>query len=346
MKWHRLPIMMVIAIVMIAAPVFTAFAEAPASEHSAILSAGPAGISPAQGSDLQRIRFASGTTSALVGGDLPAGSSVRYVLRAQAGQLMEVNLSAPQGTRLAVSTEAGRALSPAEGGSTAFRGYLPRSGDYVIRVDSGRQAGSYSLSVSIPQRVAFERGATSATLEGKVSAHQSHDYILGARAGQFMEIEVTPADSLQLAIYGVDGAVLRSGMGEGPSFRGELPLSGDYIVRVRAGDRDVSFSMKVIIPQRVSFEPGAVSAALRGAVSAHQSQYYVLRALEGQSMQVKVASDRALQLIVYGADGTVLKSGMGEGTGFKGNLPATQDYVLVVRAGPQASAYSLRVNIR
>jgi hypothetical protein len=350
MKRPILRIMMVIAIVLISASAITTGQAAPgealASGATASLSAAPSTRTLAQGTDLKRIRFASGATSALVSGDLPARSSARYVLRALAGQLMELNLSAPQGASLSVTTAAGRALTPVAGSSTTFRGYLPRSGDYLIEVESGRRAVSYSLSVSIPQRVAFESGATSITLEGHVGAHQSHDYILDALAGQLMEIDVAPENSLQLIIYGVDGTVLRSGMGEGSSFRGELPLSGDYIVRVRAGDQDVSFSMNVVIPRRITFERGAVSASLRGAVSASHSQYYVLRALKDQIMQVNVTSGRAVQLIIYGADSTVLKSGMGEGSSFSGDLPATQDYVLVVRADSGAAAYSLRVTIR
>ena len=58
---------------------------------------------------------------------------------------------------------------------------------------------------------------------------------LRAQAGQLMEINVTPENpenNLQLIIYGVDGSVLRSGMGEGSTFRGELPFSEDYIVTV------------------------------------------------------------------------------------------------------------------
>ena len=46
------------------------------------------------------------------------------------------------------------------------------------------------------------------------------------------------------------------------------------------------------------------------------------------------------------ADGTVLKSGMGEGTSFNGVLPSTQDYILVVRAGAANAAFTLGVTIK
>jgi len=295
---------------------------------------------------LTRISFVAGGTSAVVSGDLAAKSSVRYVLRALANQLMDVTLTAPAGASLVVTTAFGRVLPAVTISSTSFRGYLPRNGDYIIEVRSDSQALSYSVNVSIPERVSFARGATSAALTGKVSAHQSHDYILRARAGQVLEINVAPENGLQLIIFGVDGTVLRSGMGEGSSFRGELPLSQDYIVTVRAGEVDVSYTMDVIIPARISFARGAVSASLNGWVKANGSQYYVLRALKDQTMKVDVTSARAVQLIIYGVDGVVLKSATSAGTSFSGVLPGTQDYIVAVKAGATAAYFTLKVTIK
>lgn len=345
MKYQSIRITLMLAVIVALVSTSAITVVHAASGESIAAGASPA-ASLAQGAGAERIRFAPGATSAVVSGDLRAGGSARYVLRALAGQLMEVNLSAPQGATLTVTTAARRVLNPTTGGSIAFRGYLPRNDDYYLEIDMGREAGSYSLSVSVPQRISFARGATSAVVEGRLSAHQSLDYILRAGAGHIMDIEVSPADSLQLIIYGVDGTVLRSGMGEGSSFRGELPSTQDYIVSLRAGDQAVSFTMNVSIPQRIRFARGAVSATVYGWTNAHESDSYVLRALEGQDMQVSVASRNPVQLIIYGADGTVLKSGMGEGSSFNGELPSTQDYILVVRAGPDPAYYSLTVTIR
>lgn len=300
-------------------------------------------------SGLIRINFAPGTTSAVVSGSLSANTSARYVLRALYGQLMDVNLSAPSGVSLFITTSWGWPLHPITGSSTSFRGYLPVNGDYIITVTSSNHPISYSFNVLIPQRISFELGTTSASLEGHLNPYQGHDYILRAQAGQLMEINITPenpGNNLQLIIYGVDGSVLRSGMGEGSTFRGELPFSEDYIVTVRAGDRAVAFSMNVIIPQRISFQPGAISGAVTGKLSAYHSQYYVLRAIKNQTMQVEVLPGNNVQLIIYGADGTVLRSGMGEGASFTGVLPSSQDYILVVRAGANPVSYTLRVTIQ
>ena len=63
-------------------------------------------------------------------------------------------------------------------------------------------------------------------------------------------------------------------------------------------------------------------------------------------MQVKITPGSALQLIVYGVDGTVLKSGMGEGSSFSGELPSTQDYILAVKTAASWVSYRLRVTIK
>ncbi len=70
------------------------------------------------------------------------------------------------------------------------------------------------------------------------------------------------------------------------------------------------------------------------------------KALAGQLMQVDVTSSQALRLSIYGVDGTVLKSGMGEGATFAGTLPVTQDYILVIGAGTQPSSYTLIVSVQ
>ncbi len=299
-----------------------------------------------QSSALTRIRFATGATSAVVSGNLAAHKTARFVLTANAGQLMDVTLSAPDGVRLTVSDSDGRVLTALTTNSAGFRGYLPRNGDYVLAVKAGSQSVSYSLSVSIPVRISFARGATSASLTGRLSAHHGLDYILGAQANQLMEIDASPDSRLQLVIFGVDGTVLRSGMGQGASFRDPLPLSEDYFVSLRAGDKAVSFTMKVIIPQRITFQPGTISGSVQHSLQANHTQYYVLRALKNQTMKVRLSSSDESQLIIYGADGTLLKGESSSGSSFTGKLPRTQDYVVAVEAREEPVQYKLKVTIQ
>lgn len=335
-------------ILMMVAVIFSSM-TVPAGKAFASPEAAPA--SSGSSGEMIHIMFAPGTTSAEVSGSLAANAKVQYILRAGYAQLMDVSLSAPEGATLTVTSLAGTALNglPGTGSTTAFRGYLPRTGNYVLTVSAGSKAVSYSLNVSIPQRISFKWGTTSATLTGSLKAHTSHDYILGAGQGQLMEITITPTGSSpgpQIIVYGVDGSVLQSGMGEATSFRGLLPLSQDYFVTVRAGDQDMAFTMNVIIPKRITFAAGSNSTTFSGWLPAQQSQYYSLNGQKDQTLTVDILPANRTQLIIYGMDGTVLRSGMGEGSSFSGKLPSTQDYILVVRTGVSAAWYKLVVAVK
>lgn len=297
------------------------------------------------------ILFASGATSAEVTGTLAANSKVQYILRAFYGQLLEVSLSASEGGTLAVTSLAGTTLSgvAGTGSSTSFRGYLPRTGNYILTISSGSKAISYSMDVMIPQRISFQWGTTSATLTGSLKAQTSHNYILRAAKDQWMDVTITPdaaANAPQVIVYGVDGTVLQSGMGEALSFHGLLPLSEDYFVTVRAGDKDVAFTMNVVIPARISFAAGATSAAYSGWLAAGQNQYYVLKGEKGQTLTLTATPGASLGLEIKGADGTTFNSGQIVGGTFSGKLPVSQDYFITVKAGVKAVRFSLQVALK
>ena len=297
------------------------------------------------------IRFALGATSATASGSLAAYGTARYVLYAGVSQLMDVTLSAPEGASMKVTTSGGKALTPVPGtsGSTGFRGYLPYTGYYYVTVAAGSQAVSYSLNVFIPVRVRFAVGTTSKTLTAHLNANQALDYIAWAGKGQILEVNATPASSdtnLQLIIYGVDGTVLRSGMGEGSTFRGELPLSEDYIITVRAGDEATDFTLQVIIPQPIHFASGSYTGSVYTYLATGHTQYYVLSAGQGQTMQVTLSPATGLKLAIYGMDGTVLKSANSGGASFSGTLPSTQDYFLDVTNTGNPLNYKLSVTIK
>jgi len=293
----------------------------------------------------RRIEFAPGVTSTALSGELGPGGAVRYVLRAQAGQLMEVSVLSAQEVQLSVEGADGTVLKAAEA-PPFFRGTVPGSQDYLLVVAAGIEAASYSISVIIPERIQFSAGATSAAVQGELWARGVHYYVLGAQAGQLMEVNVSPLDGVQTVVYGVDGTVLKSGMAGGSFFRGTLPSTQDYIVLLSAGDRDVFYTMNVVIANRIEFAAGATSAVEQGDVGPGQEQAWVLAARGGQTMKVDVvAPGVAVRLVIYSQDGTVLKSGMGEGSTFEGVLPSTQDYIVVVGPADRSTAYELEVTI-
>lgn len=316
----------------------------------------PAAVGLASDTDrpaaLTWINFDAGGTSATVTGRMDANGRTRYVLRAGVRQLLDVSLSGPDGASLVVRRRNGAVLSGYIKTSTAFRGHTPNAGDYILDVYTGAKGGDYSLFVSIPEKVAFAYNTTSDLVEGELAAHESHEYSVRAGAGQILDVSVdtdladTDNGGVQLVIFGADGSVLKSGMSEGNSFRGTLPLDQSYIIRVSAGAEAVEYSMNIVIPRRISFARGAYSASDNRHVKAHSSLHYTAWAKAGQKMTVNVDANKPVQLIIYGVDGEVLMSGMGEGATFKGDLPSSQDYILVVRAGDAAASYTITVTIK
>jgi LysM repeat protein len=195
-----------------------------------------------------------------------------------------------------------------------------------------------------PERISFPSGGTWTVVSGKLAADSSHYYRLRAAKNQLLEVNLTPEVGVQLSVYGADGTVLKKANSGGISFRDTLPSTQDYILKVSA-TKKTAYVMNVDVPARISFAPGAISGTVTGRVSAESSQYYILRALKNQKMEVRVAPEDDLQLIIYGEDGTVLKSGIGETASFTGKLPLSQDYILVLTAADRAVNFTMKVTI-
>lgn len=194
-----------------------------------------------------RIQFATSETAAIVQGQLGASSKQYYLLNASAAQSLEVTLSAPFDLTLAILGADGSTIKNASSNLT-FRGILPKTQDYVLVLASGGSATDYNMSLDIPLRIRFATSGASATLTGTVPANLSQFFILSAAKGQILNVTAIPQDKLQLIIYGVDGSVLRSGMGQGASFTGVLPSTQDYFLVLRSANQVQAFTLIVSIP--------------------------------------------------------------------------------------------------
>jgi hypothetical protein len=300
---------------------------------------------PSPTAEATRIEFGPGMTYANITGELATGGIARYVLRAQASQLMEVSLLTGEGIELSIEGADGTALKSGAG-APFFRGTVPSSQDYLLVLAAGDQAVSYTMSVVIPERIQFSAAATSSAVQGELPARGTHYYVLRAEANQLMEVNASPDGGVQTVIYGMDGTVLKSGMSNGSFFRGTLPSTQDYVISLSGGDQAISFNMNVIIAERIEFAPGSISAVEQGEVGPGREQAWVLAASERQTMRIEVVAPGAdVRLVVYGVDGTVLKSGMGGGPSFEGTLPSTQDYIVVVGPADRSTSYRLEVSI-
>lgn len=91
---------------------------------------------------------------------------------------------------------------------------------------------NFDANAQSKQRVKFARGSSNATVRGTVRGYAYRDYIVSASAGQMMRVSLTSRQaSTVFSIFRPDGGELGTAT-ETDSADGELPVSGDYIIRV------------------------------------------------------------------------------------------------------------------
>ncbi|MEP0871495.1 SH3 domain-containing protein [Trichocoleus desertorum AS-A10] len=79
------------------------------------------------------------------------------------------------------------------------------------------------------QRVSFAPGTSAATVNGSVRGYETRDYLLNARAGQRMTVDLRSNTTfMQVAVLSPQGETLYVGT----NWTGNLPSNGDYLVRV------------------------------------------------------------------------------------------------------------------
>lgn len=110
-----------------------------------------------------------------------------------------------------------------------------------------------SISAQTTTRVSFARGANSAKVKTTLVGKGYVDYVIRAKAGQALTIELTPASKAELVIIEPSGDIMPDAVGIG-GFWGILDYTGDYTVRVsldeksrkRKAGTEVSLLFKII----------------------------------------------------------------------------------------------------
>jgi hypothetical protein len=253
---------------------------------------------------------------------------------------------------------------------TSWQVILLTTQDYSIKAVSMGGATTYALQVIIPplptdvetppaatppppqvQRIEFAAGATSAVAQGNLAAEGVEEYLLQALAGQWMMAMVSsPDNSVVLEIWGTsDGQVLvRSHMRQ-TFWQGPLPTTQDYGVKAVSTAGATSYTLQVIIPERIQFAPGAISATDQGNLGPRETHEYLLRALQGQTMTVSIVSPSNLVLLeIYGIDDgqPLVRVPMGQTT-WTGVLPNTQDYdIKAVSVTDAATTYTITFTVQ
>ncbi len=179
--------------------------------------------------------------------------------------------------------------------------------------------------------LAMKAGQTEVTAADSLDQNHQPDYLIAAKAGQFMMVSISSTDpSMALQILAPDGSPMIKFSDQKTSWQGLLPLDGNYKVSLASKDGTGSYNLDVVIPVQVKFAAGATSASLDGSVNAHSIISYMIRALQGQTLTVNVdAPGKDVFLTIYGLqDGQpYMRSEMGSSSASI-ELPTTQDYVV------------------
>lgn len=195
-----------------------------------------------------RINFASGATTAAVDGQVSAGATKSFILSAQKDQLLMASFtSAASDLRMRILQASNQAEVVQVTGAIA-QAFLPANGDYLIQIIGGSQDASFTLSVTIPQRIKFASGAVSASVDGKISNHNQVAYLLRAMKGQTMTAAITSNSELALTIYGLDDGqpLVRSQAGVS-TWTGTLPATQDYVIMVVPAVDSATFTLTTTV---------------------------------------------------------------------------------------------------
>lgn len=182
-----------------------------------------------------RVNFVNGATTGVLTGSIAADQSLAYVLRADQGQPMLVQLTSPSSdVTVSLETQGGTSLlSPAARQST-WRGTLPQSEDYVVTVHGGKIPQPFVLTIELVSRIRFAPGADSAKISGVTAGGYSVAYVVFLQQDQKFEVQLYGLGrNASLKVWGyANGKTYLSADSRKTSFRFTAPSTQDYILEI------------------------------------------------------------------------------------------------------------------
>jgi hypothetical protein len=108
-----------------------------------------------------------------------------------------------------------------------------------------------TFAEGVRRRIKFPRGSTSTVINNAVLRDEIDQYILNARAGQKMKVDISSIeDNASFQITRPDKTQLLPGAGfddDAKHWNGELPDSGDYTIEVAPTRGNATYRLKVEI---------------------------------------------------------------------------------------------------
>lgn len=200
--------------------------------------AAPTNTSAAASSDggAVRIKFAFDATTSIQEGQIQAGQSQRFLLGASADQPLIVSVGSRDNdvTFSVTGARDGKVLLSAAEKLSSWQTMLTVTQDYIIEVYGGASTENFTLNVITPARIRFAQGAVSGTYSGTTPGGYTVSYILHARKGQKMKLNLdAPNGNAVLSMYGYeDGQPYLRYVVEQTSFDFTLPATQDYIIQI------------------------------------------------------------------------------------------------------------------
>ena len=190
-------------------------------------------------------------------------------------------------------------------------------------------------------------GQTSITIQGYLEADEHRAFTLSGKEEQLLMVDVSSPDgTVFLDILGADdGEPLLALESQATTWTGTLAVTQQYIIKAVATGQASNYTLRVIMPQRITLVQGMAEATIQGRVQANDVVDHVLYAQEGRTLSVRISSpnDNVL-LTLYGLDdGQALAKAASGDSAWEGELVATQDYTIRVVAGTEASDYTLSI---
>ena len=246
-------------------------------------------------------------------------------------------LSALQGQNAQLLTEVARLSSP--------------SGGAVTEIAPTRTAGPATAPTAAPPaatRITFPNGATVGMVNAPIGAGATQSFVLQAFQAQPMFVYVgSPGNDVTLSIDRQDGTPILVKAADQISWQGTLPKTENYYLAVHGGATTEQYALRVTLPSRIQFPQGADTATVSGKTVGGEDVSYTVMAAKGQQMSVQLEGVSApAALSIYGfTDGQQYLRSSSSQTSFGFVLPATQDYIIVPRAGRVVN-YTLTVTVQ